>query len=587
MSIQPTSIILGSRMGAPPEESAIASLLQTLSKVLDVVRRRWPLLAIPMLTVMLITLSAGLTCPRRYYVSTTFERRNNLVISKLLASNSPYSFAALRQSLMSDLRSFSAVGLAVEEMGLLDHLPHDGSGELTAEARTERDAIVGRWVESITVVIHETGDFSDTVEIRYLGEQPDLAAPILTKIRDGYIAGTRNKVSGILSDAHEFFAQESRKCQETVTALRTELQRIDMEFPGTNPAGPDTLEQRMQAIEQSIDRHERERQRLQAKIASSEAYLAELGAPPSSESTQPNRPAAMDRNMTANPRYQQTVAEIASLNKKIEELRVTRRMTEMHPQIVTLRRQVESLEASLDELPEHLEGPLGMVNLPADPWLAERKKTEIEIRTNREDLARVEVELKADLEVRERLKKDMQSLPERREQHAKLQQALAGAQNDLDLWTNNLSQLNRILAAEAENRGIQVEVLDEPHLAGRLRMPTANSLFAIGSGLGLALAIAIVFFREILDRSVKDPARLKETLGIPILETIGEIRVGRPEGWFIARWVLPVFVAIQMLAVGVMGVMVYLALERPEQYDRLITRSAAMLGTWTGGVPGT
>lgn len=584
MSVQPTSVILGSRIGAPPEESAVASLLQTLSKILDAGRRHWSLIAISMLTVMLIVLSIGLTSPRRYYVSTTFERRNNLVISKLLASNSPYSFAALRQSLISDLRSFSVVGMAVEEMGLLDHLPRDASGKLTAEAKADRDAIIGRWIESISVHIRETGDFSDIVEILYLGDQPDLAASILSRIRDSYIAGTRNRVSGIISDAHEFFERESRKCQEKVAALRAELHRIDVEFPGTSPTGPDTLEQRLQVIAQSIERNERERQRLQARIASSEAYLAELTTRPSQDAAQPNRPAAIGLNTVANPRYQQTAAEIASLNRKIEELKVTRRMTEMHPQIVTLRRQVESLQEALNEVPEHLELPSGVTNPSADSWLAERKKTEIEIKTNRDDLARIELELKANLETQERLKKDMQSLPERRERYVKLQQALASAQNDLDLWNNNLSQLNRILTAEAENRGIQVLPLDQPHMAGRLRRPTANGLFAVSSGLGLAMAIVIVFLREIMDRSVRDPARLKDTLGVPVLETIGEIRTGRLRRSFLRRWCLPAFVAVQTLVVGVMAVLVYLALERPESYDRLIARSAVLLGEWTGRV---
>lgn len=587
MSVQPTSVILGPRIGAPPEESAVASLLQTLSKVLDVARRHWPLITISMLTVMLLVLSIGLTCPRRYYVSTTFERRNNLVISKLLASNSPYSFAALRQSLISDLRSFSIVGLAVEEAGLLDHLPRDGSGNLTAEAKADRDAIIGRWIESITVHIRETGDFSDIVEILYLGDQPDRAAPILARIRDSYITGTRNRVSGILNDAHEFFERESRKCQEKVAALRAELHRIDVDFPGTNPTGPDTLEQRLQAVARSIERNERDRQRLQARIASSEAYLAGLTTRPSQDAAQPNRPAAIGTSTMANPRYQQTTAEIASLNRKIDDLKVTRRMTEMHPQIVTLRRQVESLQETLNQLPENLEVPSGMMNLPADSWEAERKKTEMEIKTNRDDLARIELELKANLETQERLKKDMQSLPERRERYVNLQQALASAQNDLDLWNNNLSQLNRILTAEAENRGIQVLPLDQPHLAGRLRRPTANGLFAVSSGLGLAVAIVIVFLREILDRSVKDPARLKQTLGVPVLETIGEIRAGRPSRWRLRKCLLPTFVTVQTLAVALMGILVYLALERPESYDRLMTRSAALLGEWTGRITGT
>ena len=120
--------------------------------------------------------------------------------------------------------------------------------------------------------------------------------------------------------------------------------------------------------------------------------------------------------------------------------------------------------------------------------------------------------------------------------------------------------------------------MDQPHLAGRMHAPTANGFFALSCGLGLAVAIAIAFLREILDRSVKDPARVKQTLGVPILETIGEIQVGRPPGWFLRKRLLPAFVTLQTLAVAVVGTLVYLSLERPEMYDRVIARSASLLG---------
>ena len=156
MSIQPTSIILGSRLGVPPEESAVASLLQTRPKVLDVLRRRWPLLVVPMLTVMLVTLVGRADLSASVLRDATFERRNNLVISKLIASNSPYSFASLRQSLAADFRQFrrgrrggrgggSAGRSSARRLRRAD-LP--GQGRM-------RDDIVGQWVDSISVLIRE------------------------------------------------------------------------------------------------------------------------------------------------------------------------------------------------------------------------------------------------------------------------------------------------------------------------------------------------------------------------------------------------------------------------------------------------
>jgi hypothetical protein len=581
MSAQPTSIILGTRAGAPPEESALAGFLQMASRVLDVLRRRWPLFAIPLLTTALVALSFGLTYPRRYWVATTFERRNNLVIAKLISNNSPYSFAALRQSLVADVKNFNVVGAAVAQLGLLKDLPRNAQGELAPEAKARRDAIVGQWVDSVSVLVRESGDFLDVVELRYLGEQPEQATALLAILRESYTASMRTKVTTLINDAHIFFDQEAKKCQEKVASLRDEIRRIDLEHPGTNAVAANPLEQRLAAANQNLEQLDRERQKAQASISACEQYLSELTSRPASESLPANRPASIDRLASANPRHARLAAEIASLARKIDDLKTARRMTDQHPEVARLHRQLDSLQADLEKEPEQIEDrqdPASGATPTADPWAADRRKVEAESRIHREALARIERDIKSGLEDKARLEEDMKALPERRQQYALLQQSLQSAQADLDLWNNNTGQLNRILTAEAENRGIQFIPLEEPHLAGRLRTPTANGFLSLCGGIGLALAIAIVFLRELLDRSFKDPARVRQALGIPVLETIGEIQVGRPAGWFVRRRLLPAAVTIEFLAVAGMGTLVYLALERPEVYDRLIARSTSLWG---------
>jgi hypothetical protein len=580
MSIQPTPVIFGPRLGVPPDESAIASLLQTVSKVLDILRRRWPLFAVPLLTTMMIILAFGLTYPRRCWVSTSFERRNNLVISKLISSNSPYSFAALRQSLVADVKNLGAMAAACEQLGLLKGLSRDASGELTPEARARRDEVAGHWAGSISVFVRESGDFLDIVEMRYLGEQPEQAAAMLALLRDNYTTTTRAKVSAVVNDALAFFNQESQKCQDKVMRLRDELRRIDAEHPGTNPNGPAPVEQQMQALVQSLGQLDRERERMQASISAAEQYLSELSTRPSNEGSLANQPAGGDRH-SANPRHARIAAEIAGLTRKIDDLKTVRRMTDEHPEVAGIRRRIDTLQADLEKEPEQLDDGLpsspGSAAAP-DPWEADRRKAGIELKTHREGLARIEREIKSGLEEKARLEQEIQKLPERRQGYAQLQQAAQNAQNDLDLWGNNINQLNRIVTAEAENRGIQFVSLEEPHFAGRLHTPTANGFFSLSAGVGLALAVAILFLREVLDRSFKDPGRVKKALGIPVLETIGEIQVGRPAGWFLRRRLLPVAVAVEFLGVVGLGTMVYLALERPELYDQVVARSASL---WT------
>ena len=97
--------------------------------------------------------------------------------------------------------------------------------------------------------------------------------------------------------------------------------------------------------------------------------------------------------------------------------------------------------------------------------------------------------------------------------------------------------------------------------------------------LGIALGVIAVFLREVFDRSLRDPSRVRQSLGIPVLEIIGEIRGGRACGWLGRRLFPPAFASVQAILLLGISALVYLSLEKPALYDRIVTQSASL---WPG-----
>ncbi len=88
-------------------------------------------------------------------------------------------------------------------------------------------------------------------------------------------------------------------------------------------------------------------------------------------------------------------------------------------------------------------------------------------------------------------------------------------------------------------------------------------------GIGIALGTASVFLRELFDRTFRHPARVRQSLGIPVLETIGEIRVGIVTRWWGRHRMLPACAVVETVAILAVSLLVYMSLQEPAKFDRL------------------
>ena len=571
MSTQPTSIILGPHYGNAVEEASSSDLQQVIGRVMAILsQRRW-LFIIPLLTGMLISLAISLTLPRRYILSTIFERRDDVVITKLITTNSPYSFGTLRRSIDINLKGYQALGVAADELGLTKDLPRDEKGELTPAGRTQKQQLIASLSNSIELVTLEKSDFVDLIEVRYKGADPDLGVKLVTQLSDNYMRSTRAWIMDILLKSKEFFTAEAQKRTERTVKKEAELLQLSVAHPGISPTDPDLLSQRLIATNQAIEEAATRRNETQSKLKSLDEYLQSLRQPGATPASRP----ALSPGTQQNPQRLHLQQEMDRVKGEIADAKALRQMTDNHPHVLGLREKLEQLRIASEQAPETVAisstgGNNSTDSAPTDPATQERRRVESEIKSLKDTLARADADLVKHQATKKQLEEDKGMLFERRQEFLMRQEELTNLKTDLRNWESHVDTISRVLTAEENKRGVGFSTVEPARRPRRPMSPTLGGVFLLSAGIGLALGAAVVFLREVFDRTLRDPARIRHSLGIPVLETIGEISVGPKPGWRDRRMLLPIVAGAETLALGVTSIVVFISLQQPELYDRFL-----------------
>lgn len=578
MSTRLASIILSPPAPGARENADASDLQQLAGRLLAVLRQRRWLVVIPLLTGVLGSLAFSLTLPRRYQLSTIFERRDDVVITKLLTENSPYSFTTLRQSLAINLVGYNAISDAVDQLGLTGDLPREANGELTPAGRARKQALVLQFSGNLNVSLLEKSPMLDLIEVQYAGSDPDLGVRLVGRLRENYIRKTTAWISDILVQSRDFFQNEVNRRSEQAAQLEAELLDTSLQHPGVDPADPDLLHERLLREDTAIETLERRREEVKSNIKSREEYLAELSSAQPGAATL-SRPAELSLALVTNPEWQRLNQEIESVRKQIADAKTLRKMTEQHPHVDGLVRKLQQLEAQLSGLPETLAPGAAPRNEPAprDPAQAEIRRVNMELRSLNEVLGQIERELPRHEAERSRLEIEKGSLFERRQSFMMRQQELQAVKDDLSAWARHLETISRVLTAESKERGIRFSTVEEARRPHKPTSPTVVGVFALSGAVGVALAVAVVFLREILDRSFRSATRVRQVLGVPVLETIGEIPESGPAGWFKLKRLLPLIATTEVVAVIVFAAAVYLSVEEPASFEQWTARSLSIL----------
>lgn len=571
------------------QDRPLDELRNTVHGYARIIRRRWRVALTAACLVGAAAFWGSQYLPRQYVATTVFERRDDVVLRNLIHSKSPYSFALLKSSIVRDMSGSRALAEAAIAAGLLPDGSITSEQALSNDEQQRVDAALSKYDLRASVhMIHSSASL-DTIELRCHANDPALARRFVVALRDGYIMRTRGRISEILSGTREFFTGEVARFQQQVADAGRRLKNQFGEFPGVDPTDPVSVGARLEYVQSERLRLAQRKAEIAAQISARERFLTSSALTVASDAE--TGAGSVSR---AAPEIGSAVEKaIAQTEQELADAIVVRRMTDEHPVVLGLRRKLQALRSARGSGAE-VQVAAAAPKFGAredlrkrDPVLAgQRLRVELELDAFR---AQHEIAAASLAQAEERFNKVSSvysRLVEASDELQGLQVRLDEDKAAAAVWRQHLTQLERVLAAENEQRGTQFALVEEPKENAYAIKPWATSILVVCLGCGLAAAVLLVALVELLDRSFRSTGQVTRTLGLPVLESIGVIntpRVKRRQLLSRLAWTPALCVLLgSLLATAALA---YASLERPTLHARAMGKVDQVLETF--GAPPT
>lgn len=458
------------------EEVSRGPLLDILSDPVGVLRRRWlPIVAVVVAGWVATVAVVALLKPQ-------YEARATVMIASQKLSEE-FVRPTIEEDLLERINALIAEALSRESLSQVIERRN-----LYPELRAERSMVdaVAALRDKIEVEVDpgllgatRGGGRAQVIAIRYTAQDPEVAADVTNEVAGLFAAaGVRLRTEQVrlttdfmkreLADAEEVLHEQMRKISEFQQQHRGEL--------------PSELESHLRRLE----RLQQQRNSLALQITEAETRVALSAA----EASAPDSPSLRLRELRSQ------LAKELSVNK------------ETHPNVVSLRRQIELAE-----------GELGST----EPSSRMGASQQILLRAGREEIAQLRNQLaETDRELME-LDARVAAIPAREEElTAMLQRATVLRDNYLD-FLRKVKESELAESLEMAQQGDRVSVLDRAFPPADPKQP--RWMLALGGivaslGLGLMLGLAL----ELRDPVIVSADALESLTGLRVLGSVPHMR---------------------------------------------------------------
>ena len=563
-----------SHRGTVPEQHQ-PDVRHTFNEIIRIVMQHQRVFLVPFFLVATVALLGSHYLPRHYEASTVFERRNDMALTTLVQNNSPFSFSELRRSIDLDLRGPDAVGRAMGEIaaGLQPGELIGLEQSLAADVNARRKVLY-KLNEGVGLRFEDKSTGRDVIRITCKGGDPVFVARFANQLRENYVRETRARITSILEDAKAYFGSETNERRQVVERLMDQLAGMETEFPNVDPDNPASIYMQMSELQSRHDERLRKKQELQAQVRAREGYLDTFETMAGSN-RQPGAQGGLV--VAAGSEHVRLEGQIAAVRESILDRKLTRGMTEAHPEVVAQRDRLAKLQAQIAGMPIGAVGA-GAVSAalpPSTAWNAQQARIHMESQALMEILALTEQQLQQADDDLTRFKQMQVKLGGRGRAFREQQDELDREKGELALRQSNLNAVMRHLAVERQDRGVQFVTLAEAGVTYKPISPRASMLFAVALALGAAVGALCVVIAELADRTFRTAGQVRRSLGLPIIEGVGEIVTPavRRQRLITQMVVTPVIGVLLMVALLLASAATYLRLERPDVYHRARVRS--------------
>ena len=469
-----------------------------------IVNRRWIVLAPFAVGVACAPLLARIA-PARFRSETLIMVVPQQVPDSYVKATVTQSVAGRLPSITDQILSRSRLERIVREMNLYT----------SERARQVMEDVVARMRKDVSVDV--VGKEADSFRVSYISDNAETARKVTERLAALYIEQNLTDRNNQAESTSQFLEAQLEDAKRRLVIQEKKLEEYRRQHSGQLPSQlPANLQSiqnatlQLQALNESTNRGQERRLLIERQI--SDVQAIPIVAPDSSgEPPVPQSPA------------QQLEIARARLKLSLE------RFTPAHPAVVSLKRTIAELEAQVgSESSDTLSKP------SLTPAEASQKKKILDLRA---ELAVVDRQLQSNRTEESRLKATIASyqgkvdaVPTRESELTELTRDYSTLQSAYS--TLLLKRESSTVAANLERRqiGEQFRIIDPASQPNRPSNQFQRlSVIASGAGIGLALGLLIVGFREYRDSSFRSEEEIHRMLKLPVLAVV-PVMASRREG---------------------------------------------------------
>jgi uncharacterized protein involved in exopolysaccharide biosynthesis len=473
----------------------------TLADVLAILRRRWALMALPVLIGVPLTVTVVMLQPSVYAATARILIEAQQIPDELARSTVTQSATERIALIQQRLLTRQNVLEIAQQYNVFRHLPDATPTEIVEQMR-QSTVIAGNAARSA-----RRGNTTTTgVDIVFRARDAQTAARVANELVTRVLAENTQARTERASSTVAFFEEEVRRLTQQVDGVSSQI----VAFKTQNEASlPQTLESRRAELTGLRERRAaRDAQRLALEARRRDLQRSlEIGS----------------GGLVTDQQRSADLAELNRLRAQLVQQRAT--LSESHPTVRVLAARINALETAISQ---PAATPTGTAATPGLNTSGQAMMTLAEIERIDGQLSGLDNQDELDEARAVDLERSISETPAVEVALANLERTLSALQLQLRDASIKQAQAQTGERLEVSQQAERFEVVEQAIAPDRPVSPNRPRLIAVGSAMSVALGIGFAVLAELLNRAVRTDRDLARQLGvrpivsIPYIPTAGE-----------------------------------------------------------------
>lgn len=468
---------------------------------LDMLRRRWWVIALPMVLGCVGVYLFSLTLPDQFMSKTLVLVEGQKVpesyVKSIVTGDITERLGTMQQQIMSRTR----LQPIVEKFGLYK----GEGGDTSMEGRIERLRRAVS-ISPVRSLLPSTRDELPGFTISFTADDPRLAQQVCSQITSMFIEENLKDRERSAVSTTDFLRLQLDQAKEKLDEQDARLAEFKRKYMGSLPGNEQTDMNMMMGFSSQLDAVTNQLNRAQQEKSYRESMLSQ------------QLTAWQNAQKTGGVRTDTLEDQLAAMQTRLVAMQA--HYTDSYPDVVKLKQDIAALKEKIADNAKtegNTEKPAGVAKQP-EPR---------EIQQLRFQIHQMDIYIQEKTQEQARLKQKLALVQQRvsmtPEVEEKYKQITRDHQTALSFYNSLLAKKNdseMATSLEQRQQGEQFRVMDPPDLPEKPTYPN-RSLFAGGGlGVGFALGVGIVLLLEFLDKSLRTENDVEQLLGLPTLAMV-------------------------------------------------------------------